>query len=283
MKKLMTSLVILGALFLSSCSWETVVPASKGKVLGTSGYQSGIYEPGKYTLWGRDRMVTLHTNTDTYKETVKVLMSDKLTLFVDVRFRGRINADDAIIDAMFNDITAINDAVTFNQVYSIYGRMAVRNITREVISKYNTEDVNKNYSRISVEIGKALIIELANTPVQLSDVALGDIAYPEVITKSVEEAKGRDLAIKKEQANARIALVKKENEMLLAKADYDIEITKANTLTDANKILGKGITPQLLELKRIEALKLMAANERAVFMPVEAMTSAGAQLRMYQK
>ena len=276
-------------LAIQSCSFELVPPATKGKILGTAGYSADVLEPGKYTLFGRDRLVLLHTNTNTYKEQVKVLMKDKLTLYVDVRFRGRIAGSPEVIDSMFDDLSPTRNAqsgrdeVTFHQVYSVYGQMAVRNKTREIISRYNTEDVNLNYQRISEEVGAALVKEFKNTPMEVSDVALGDIAYPTVITEAVEAAKSRDLAIKKHEANARIELVKKENEMLLAKADYDIEITRAKTVKDANRILGEGITPALLELKRIEAVKLMATNERAVFLPVEAMSSTGAQMRMYQK
>jgi hypothetical protein len=252
--------------------------------LGTAGYEAGTLEPGKYTLWGRDKLITLQTNTQTYKETVNVVLQDKLTLHVDIRFRGRIAGSDVVIDSMFNDIVAgDDDLIVFNDVYGIYGRMAVRNVTREIIGQYSVEDVHKNYSRLSEEIGKALLPALQGTPMEISDIALGNIAYPKVVTDAINAAKERDLAIKKEEAQAKIDLTKKKNEQVLAKADYDIEVTKAKTVRDSNKILGQSITPQLLDLKRLEALKLMAENERAVFMPVEAMTSTGAQMRIYQK
>lgn len=284
--KSITKLVLTSAiaLTLTGCSFEVVEPASTGKILGTSGYQSGTLVPGKYTLWGRDKLITLQTNTQTYKEAVSVVLQDKLTLSVDVRFRGRISGSDKVIDSMFNDIIAgEDDLIIFNDVYNIYGKMAVRNITREIIGKYSVEDVHKNYSRLSEEIGLALETALEGTPLEISDVALGNIAYPKVVTDAINAAKSRDLAIKKEEAQARINMVKKKNEQALAMADYDIEVTRAKTVRDANKILGESITPQLLDLKRIEALKLMTKNENAVFMPVEAMSSTGAQMRMFNK
>lgn len=278
--KLLATIIMVGSLV--GCSFAVVPPTTKGKVLTTSGYSPDVLEPGKYTLWGRDQLIILETNTNTFREPVQVVLADKLTLSVDVRFRGRIAGKEAILNAMFNDVsTGEDNRVSFNEVYAIYGRMAVRNKTREIISQYTVEDVHKNYSILSKKIGDALKIELANTPLEISNVALGNIAYPSVVTEAINAAKEKELAIKKEEAQAEIDLTRKKNERILAEADYQIGITKAKTIRDKNKIIGEGVTPALIELKRLDVLQSMAENERAVFMPVEAMTSIGAQVRMF--
>lgn len=269
---------------LSACSWDVVPPATKGKILTTSGYTPDILEPGKVTLWGRDELILLQTNTQTYKEAVDVILADKLTLTAEIRFRGRIAGQSKIINAMFNDITPGHDMkVTFNEVYAVYGRMAIRNKTREIISKYNVEDVHKNYSRLSGEIAEVLQATLKNTPLEISDIALGNIRYPEVVTSAINAAKERNMAIEKEQAQAQINLTRKENERLLAEAQYQVDITNAKAIRDKNKIIGEGVTPELIELRRLEVLEKMAENKSAVFMPVEAMSSTGAQMRMYSE
>jgi len=278
-KVVMLMIMVLG---ISACSFESIPPASKGKVLTTSGYNPETLPPGKYTIWGRDQMIILKTNTNTYKETIKVILDDKLTLFVDVRFRGRIAGSDPVIDSMFNDIEAGSDnTVEFNEVYRIYGQPTIRNRTRAILSQYTVEDVHKNYARLSKEIGKSIQDGLKGTPIEVSDVALGDIKYPELVTKAIEQAKARDLEIKKEEANAKIALVKKKNERLLAEADYQIKLTKAKAIRDSNKIIGEGITPALLKLRALEVQEAMAENKSAVFMPYEAFSSEGAKVRMY--
>lgn len=280
--KYIISLFLL-ALLTTGCTYETVPPATKGKILTTAGYEPDVLESGKYTLWGRDQLITLDTSTTTYKETVDVVLADKLTLSADIRFRGRIAGDDKTINSMFNDIKAGEDRnVSFAEVYGTYGRMAVRNKTREIISQYNVEDVHKNYSRLSKEIGVALTKALKGTPLEISDIALGRIAYPKVVTDAINAAKERDLAIKKEQAQAKIMLVKKKNERALAQANYQVEITNAKAIRDKNKIIGQGVTKELIELRRLEVMEKMAENKSAVFMPVEAMASTGAQIRMFQ-
>jgi len=284
MKSISKLLAVALTTTLAGCSYEVVPPASKGKILTTQGYSPDILEPAKYTLWGRDEMIILETNTGTYGETVKVILQDKLTLLVDVRFRGRIGGDKKTINAMFNDISPGEDrVVSFNEVYQVYGKMIIRNKTREIISQYNVEDVHKNYARLSKEIGSTLAKAFETTPLELSDVVLGNIQYPEVVTKAINEAKERELSIKKEEAQAKINLTKKKNEQLLAKAQREIEITIAKTIRDKNKIIGEGITPALLELKRLDTLVEMAKSGSTTFMPFEAMNTVGAQTRVYNK
>lgn len=270
--------------FLAGCEFATVPPAAKGKILTTQGYSPEVLEPGKMTLWGRDQLIVLQTNTNTYKEQVKVVLADKLTLTAEIRFRGRIQGSERVINAMFNDIVPGDDrVVSFDEVYRVYGQMAVRNKTREILSKYSVEDVHKNYARLSNEIGLVLQAELEGTPLEISDIALGDIAYPAVVTAAIDAAKERELAIKKEQAQAEIELTKKKNERLLAEADYQIEITRAKAIRDKNKIIGEGVTEQLLKLRALEVQEAMAKNGAAVFMPYEAMGTTGAQTRIYSK
>lgn len=268
------------------CAPVTVPPAHKGKILSPSGYEPDILEPGKLWLTLREDLVLIETRTDTYKETVKVILQDKLSLSVDIRFRGRIKSNPKILNAMFNDITTGNDRVVqFMEVYKVYGSMAIRNKTREIIGQYNVDEVHKNYARLSAEIAEALAGELQNTPVEISDVALGDIQYPDVVTKAIEAAEERRLAITKEEAQAEIEATKKKNERRLAELDYQTRMTKAKTIRDENKTIGEGITPQLLELKRLEVQQAMveASGEKTtIFMPYESLNNPGAQNRIYR-
>lgn len=287
-KKIMTVLTITLTAFTFGCNRVTVEPAQLGKVLSPSGYSNEVLVTGKYTLGMREELVILDTATNTYAESMNVILSDKLTLTFDVKYTGRIRKDTKVINAMFNDITHGGDyKIMFQEVYSIYGQPKVRNISREVMSKYTVEDVHANYSRISEEINVALLDAFKGTPIELSSVALGDIRYPDVVTNAVSEAKKRNMEIEKEVAQAKIELLKKENELTLIKADYEIEMTKARTVADANKVMGESVTPALLELKRIEVSKVIAGNSgkqgNTVYMPVESLTSSAAQIKMYNK
>jgi regulator of protease activity HflC (stomatin/prohibitin superfamily) len=269
---------------LVGCGFFTVPPASKGKILTTSGYLPEVLEPGKYTLWGRDDLITLDTSSKVYGESVPVILSDKLTITVDVKFAGRIAGTPAVINTMFDDIVAGSDAkINFNEVYNVYGRMIVRNKTREIVSEYNVDEVHKNYKRISAQVAESIAKSFLSTPLEISNIAIGNIAYPEVVTDAIQANEQRRLAIDKEKAQAAIDIVKKRNALALAEADYAIQIKLAEAIRDKNKIIGQGITPALLQLRALEVQEKMAENKSAVFIPYEAMSSVGVQNRVFSK
>lgn len=286
MNKVIAMFVLLGAMVLSGCSPVTVPPAHVGKLLTPSGYQPEILPSGKYWEGMREELVLIETKTDTYTENVKVVLKDKLTLSVEVRFQGRLKGDKNTLNAMFNDITAGPDKlVEFSEVYAVYGKMAVQNKVREIVSQYSVDDVHKNYARLSGEISKVLITNLANTPLEISSVAVGNIQYPDVVTKAIEASEERRLSIAKEEAQREIELTKKENQRLIAEADYQVRMTKAKTVRDENRLLAEGITPALLQLKQLEVQQTLAENagEGTVYVPVEFGNSSGVSNRMFGK
>lgn len=279
----MAALLILGMIITPFViEFETVPPATKGKILTTTGYAEEVLEPGKYTLFGRQQLILLETDTKTFNEFVTIILSDKLSLTAEIRFRGKIAGTPEVVNSMFNDIKAGEDKkVSFDEVYEIYGKMIVTNKTREIISQYSVDEVHKNYGRLSTEIGAAIQVALKNTPLEIQDIALGVIKYPTVVTKAIEAAEERRLAISKEEAIAMVNMTKKKNELAMAEANYQIKITRAKAIRDANKILGENITPQLLELRRLEVMVAMANNKNTVFFPVESMTSPGLNVRQF--
>tara|TARA_R110000782_G_C14751233_1_gene407176 strand:- start:49 stop:906 length:858 start_codon:yes stop_codon:yes gene_type:complete len=282
MKSIKFIFILTLLLSLTGCGFYTVPPASKGKVLTTSGYLPEVLESGKYTLWGRDSMITLDTSTKVYNEKVDVVLSDKLTLSVDVTFAGRIAGTPSVINTMFNDIVAGEDEkINFNEVYDIYGRMIVRNKTREIISAYNVDEVHKNYKRISAQIADVVSKAFTSTPLEISNIAIGSIKYPSIVTASIEANEERRLGIEREEAQAAIDIVKKKNALILAEADYAIQIKQAEAIRDKNKIIGQGITPALLQLRALEVQEKMSENKSAVFIPYEAMGSLAVQNRVF--
>lgn len=286
MNKVMAMFVLVGAMVLSGCSPVTVPPAHVGKLLTPSGYQPEILPSGKYWEGMREELVLIETKTDTYTENVKVVLKDKLTLRVEVRFQGRLKGDKNTLNAMFNDITAGPDKlVQFREVYAVYGKMAVQNKVREIVSQYSVDDVHKNYARLSGEISKVLITSLTNTPLEISSVAVGNIQYPDVVTKAIEASEERRLSIAKEEAQREIELTRKENERLIAEADYQVRMTKAKAVRDENRLLAEGITPALLQLKQLEVQQTLAENagDGTVYVPVEFGNSSGVSNRMFGK
>ena len=258
-------------------------PASKGKILSTTGYSADVKETGKYLLWGRDEMVVLDTSTQIMAESVSVKMQDNMTLDFQVRFRTRIAGNDKVINAMFNDITHENYVVALPRVYSVYGKDVVQSVARSVVGKYKTEDVGVNFDQITADLHAELVKRMVNSPLEVSNITLANIQYPDVIVKAIEAQQERKLAIETEANNQAVEMVKKENELKLAQADYEIRMTKAKALRDENKTTAEGLNSMLLEYRRLEVLESMTKNNNAVFVPYEGLGSSGVSNRMFAK
>ena len=290
MRKLGFRLVILAfiaSLFgITGC--EKVPPVHRGKILQPDGYEPEILKPGRYWTGLRGEIILVETATNTMTERMKVVMSDKLNLKFNVRFRARIEGNDKVLNTMFDDITPKNDKVTLRQVYNVYGRMVVRNTAREVLSKYSVEDVHANYTRISKEMKKKLLPRINKTPLQLSDALLGDIEYPKVVTEAIEAAKKKDLEIAKAEAQAKIDLTKKKNERRLAEADYQVRMTKAKAIRDENRVIADGVSDDLIRFRQLEVAEKVAEQagqgkgDSTVFVPISALGSQGMEYRMFQ-
>jgi regulator of protease activity HflC (stomatin/prohibitin superfamily) len=142
--------------------------------------------------------------------------------------------------------------ITTKEVYYVYGKMLIMNTARAVVSKYTVDEVNTNYARITDELYNALKPKLKGLPLDISDVTIGELKYPEIVTKAIEKAKERRMEIEQEKASVQIALTKKAGEIKIAKADYEIKMLEAKRIRDYNSMTAKGITPQLLKLRRLE-------------------------------
>jgi len=256
MKKLLTVFAIFATMMLTGC-YEQVPAGHMGKIMGKNGFQPEVIPPSKIWLETTfttvpEKLFLVETTTKKFSQPFKILLKDKLTLRAEVVFRGRIRGDKKNVNFIFNDMTMNDNVVTYDEVYNTYGKMVVLNTAREVISQYNVDEVNQNYARITTELYQALEPKLENLPIEISDVTIGDMKYPDIVTDAIEKAKKRRMEIEETEATVQKSLKKKAGDEELAKADYRIEMLKAKRIRDYNKMTAEGITSQLLELRKLE-------------------------------
>lgn len=261
MKKIFTLLLLVIVTFSFTACYEQVPAGTKGKILGKTGWQPEVIPPSK--IWVETTFTTvpeqlflIETTTQKFVQPIKVLLSDKLTLNAEIVFRGRVTSNQKVINGLFNDMPMNDNIVTTKEVYETYGKMIVLNTAREVISKYNIDEVNKNYARITTELYKAIAPKLKNLPIDISDVTIGNIKYPQIVTDAINAAKKRRMEIETEKAQVQIALTKKAGEEQLAVADYRIKMMEAKRIRDYNKMTAQGITKDLLKLRELELREL---------------------------
>lgn len=289
MKKILSVLALVAVMMLSTgCTYDYVPTGAKGKVFDRDGWQPEVYPSATRVdvgLHGTLRLV--ETTTHTVNETVTVRMKNDMNLIAQVRFQLRMGEKPESLDLIFNDITPRNGKmIMLQEVYAVYGKMIVNKIAREVLSSYDIGDVNDNFRKISAEIYNQTMEAFKPTPLIITDVALGKLDYPDVIDRAIESAAKRELEIKQAEADVQVRLTELKGKEQVAEGEYRIKMKEARRIRDYNMMIGKGITPELLELRRLEVQETMAKHidkGDQVFVPYSALGSAGVNMRMFQK
>lgn len=261
----LTIMGVLAAVLFTGC-YEQVPAGTKGKIMGKTGFQPELYPPSK--IWVSkafpfglntvsEKLYTVQTTTKKYTQPVQVKLSEeKLNVNVDIIFRGRIAGSDQVLNSIFNDLEMNDNVVTVDEVYEVYGKQVVMNTARSIISQYNVDELPKNQSRITAELYNQVKENLKGSPIEISDVTIGQIDYPEVVEKSIEIATQRRMAIEKEAAEVQIRLTKIKGQEEVAKGQYKIKMIEAKRIRDYNAMTAKGITKDLLELRKLELREL---------------------------
>jgi len=287
MKKTLITIGLLAAMLLTTgCNHKVVGQGEKGKILDRGGFQPEIYPPSRVNTGWHGDLVLIETVTHTVNETITVRMKDDMNLVVQVRFQLRMGEKETSLNAVFNDIKPESgNLITLGQVYNVYGKMLVNKITREVLSKYNIGDVNDNFNHISADIYEKTLKGFKPTPLIITDVALGKLDYPEIIDNAIMGAAKRELEIKQAEADVQVRLTELKGKEKVAEGEYRIKMQEAKRIKDYNAAIAEGITPELLELRKLEVQQELVqaigkGDTTTIFVPYSALGTTGLQNRV---
>lgn len=132
-------------------------------------------------------------------------------------------------------------------------RGRIRGLVNEITSKYSVADlyVDKR-QEVNQEITKHLQENLAEIGITVERASLSDVRPDEQVMNALKE-KARmqeELAVEK-QKQEKVKL-EAETKRIEAQGEADKQLIQAQAEADANKLLQESITPELIEMKRIE-------------------------------
>jgi len=287
LKKILVTLGLLAAMLMTTgCNHKVVGQGEKGKILDRSGFQPEIYPPSRVNTGWHGDLITVETVTHTVNETVTVRMKDDMNLIAQVKFQLRMGEQQESLNGVFNDVKpAAGNLITLKQVYNVYGKMLVNKIAREVLSQYAIADVNDNFGHISADIYKKTLEAFKPTPLIITDVALGKLDYPDVIDRAIESAAKRELEIKQAEADVQVRLTELKGKEKVAEGEYRIKMQEAKRIKDYNAAIAEGITPELLELRKLEVQQELVqaigkGDTTTIFVPYSALGTTGLQNRI---
>lgn len=310
MKKIFVTFALLATMFVMTGCTEPVPPGTLGKIITTSGITEEVYEPGRPTVWGRDRLVLLETASQLRPAPVRVIMADHqknsetgevtqevgLEMDFTVNIRYRLNNETSVINSMLADMSLQGvNKITATQVYQKYGNMVVGRVSREVLGQYTPEQVLTNLETINDTLDKEIKGALESSPLIVSSVSLGPISLPKIINDRININKDTELSEAQKRTEQRIAMLQKQNEIELSRQEAVKQKIDAQALAEQNRILNASITPEVLRLRELQLQEKRIDMERevlgeglknggsSVFIPYGQADSTAAQMRMYQK
>ena len=274
MKKFYYALLALSMMVIFSGCTTGVDPGHVGICKDEKGFANKtILGPGRHSCWGMyEEMHTLETKDSRQTIKIKVLAKDKLNMSFDISMLVSVNtADKELIHKMFTNITPDERRnITIQSVFDTYAKNLIDQEVRKVISTYETTDISDNRAVIITKIRNQVRDSMKGTVIDVKDITINNMDFPDVVTKAQEVKKMREVEIQTEKAEQAKKLLKAQNALEISQIQAAQQLLEAKAVADSNKVISDSITPGYLEYKRIEAMKTMAKKGDLVFMPYNA-------------
>ncbi|MEM7299064.1 MAG: prohibitin family protein [Bacteroidota bacterium] len=198
------------------------------------------------------------------KAQIKVLDSKNLPIGIDLSIQFTPIAEDA-------------DKILENYGRNYFDKLlnpVIRSVVRNVIGKYQAEDIAVKRTEIAVEIRNEMLKTFEGLPFSLNEIAMRNIILPAIVQKKIEEVQlakqeeqrlamveqqaKKNQHIKTIEANTRLievttqAKAEAEKKRIAAEAEaYQIEV-EAKARAAANKLIAESVTKNLIEYRSID-------------------------------
>lgn len=266
--------LVLTMILMIGCT-EVVEPGHLGVCNeGGRGFEGlEVLPPGRHKCYGpRTRLHQIETRDSRQTISINVLAKDKLNMSFDISMLVSVNSrDQKLILRMFSNIDH-SGVIRVQDVFDTYAKNLIDQEVRKVISKYETTEISDKRAEIIDEIREKVKIVMENTVMDVKDITINNMDFPDVVTKAQEIKKTREVEIQTEHAEQKKKLLAAQNSLEIAEINAAKQLLEAKSVADSNKIISNSITPEYLEYKRIEAMKEMAKKGDLIMMPYTAET-----------
>ena len=220
------------------------------RIWGKGGFRGAMKGPTNYgvSLW-RNEVENVDMRPQTYPEKFKILTKDELN--VSFRFQ-------TIIKVKIGTIKAVVEEFAGKDFYKRYVKEPLRSMVRKNVQNLESREVKEKRKEISEAVLKEIKEYLKETPFIVISGVVGNIDYPDIVTKAVE----KKLAAKQ-------LLDEKATQKEIAKKDAEIRIEEARGIAEAQKIINSTLTKNYLQHEAINAQLKMASspNHTTVYIP----------------
>jgi regulator of protease activity HflC (stomatin/prohibitin superfamily) len=220
------------------------------RIFGKGGFRGEMKGPANYgiSLW-RNEVVNVDFRPKTYSESFNILAKDELN--VAFRFQSIIKVKDGTVRTVVEKYAG-------NDFYTRYIKEPLRAMVRKHVQTLKSREIKEKRKEIAALVADELKEYLQSTPFIRVSCVVGNIDYPEVVTRAVEK-----------KLAAQQLLDEKETQRKIAKRDAEIRIEEAKGIAEAQRIINTTLTANYLQHEAINAQLKMAAspNHTTVYIP----------------
>ncbi|HVN72649.1 MAG TPA: prohibitin family protein [Desulfomonilia bacterium] len=231
-------IIILALLFLNPIA---MIPAGHVGVKDFFGYvSSDTLPPGLRLVVPFTRVVDMSIQTQEIKETADTPSREGLIIDLEVSLLYRLDPDKA--------------SEVYKKIGSDYAKVVVqpqfRSAIREITASYDAKSLySSERNKIAGEI-QGMFVQLTKSRGILCDqVLLRKVGLPTVVANAIQEK------LKREQESQQMVFVLQKEQQ-----EAERKRIEAQGISDFQKIVSQGISPQLLEWKGIEATEKLAGS-----------------------
>ena len=220
------------------------IPLLKG------GFKGIVNGPGNFgvSLWN-NKAINIDIRPITYKEEFKILAKDDLN--VSFSFEIVLKIKPGNIQSVVQNYGAEN-------WYNRFVKEPFRSFVRNSTQKHTSRELKAKREIIADEVKIKLDDYLNGSPFELLKLVVGNIDYPDIVAKAVEN-----------KLAAQQLLEEKETQKQIAQKDAEIRIEEAKGIAEAQRIINSTLTANYLQHEAIQAQLKMAnsPNHTTVYIP----------------
>jgi regulator of protease activity HflC (stomatin/prohibitin superfamily) len=220
------------------------------RFFGKGGFKGVVNGPGNYgaSFW-RNKVINIDIRPATYIEQFKILAKDDLN----VTFKF-----EAVIKIKPGQVTRVVEDYAGTQWYVRFVKEPFRSFVRNATQKYTSRELKAQREMIADSVRTNLDEYLEESPFILVKLVVGNIDYPAVVAKAVEQ-----------KLAAQQLLEEKETQKEIAKRDAEIKVEEAKGIAEAQRIINSTLTSNYLQHEAIQAQLAMSQspNHTTVYIP----------------
>ncbi len=221
------------------------------RIIGAGGFQGTVAGPGNFGLsFFRNEAINIDIRPQTYTEEFKVLTRDDLEISFNFH---------AVLSIEPKNVQSIVEAYGGLDWYARFVREPFRSYVRDAIQKHRSTDVKSFMASVSDDVERQLKTYISGSPFKLVGLVAGKVDYPPEVAQAVER-----------KLTSQQLLEEKEIQRQIAAKDAEIEIVRANSRSEAQKIIAATLTPMYLQHQAIEAQLQVSKSSKAatIYIPV---------------